>query len=172
MNDRRVPADGGAATPILATVAMLLMLETASLGAAAHWPMLQARVAGATDAAAVGAAAAAAGLVAGEPCAVANAVAERSGARVEECSQEADAVVVSLSMATGLMVARARARAGQPSPSAIYRYDTRTGALGSTVYGVPVGPPTHDLPAPSIPDAAGPVSSIDQGVTCQARRSL
>ncbi|MRG60455.1 helicase [Agromyces sp. CFH 90414] len=73
------------------------------------------RAANAADAAALAAADAISGAVAGEPCALADQVARRNGARLASC-EEAEGGVASVSVAVGVLglEVSARARAGPP----------------------------------------------------------
>jgi secretion/DNA translocation related TadE-like protein len=83
------------------------------------------RAAAAADLAALAAADAARGITAGEPCAVAEAVARRNGARMLSCSQGAGSTVLvrtELSAGNSLGVATGQARAGPPRDPAAGPY--------------------------------------------------
>ncbi|WP_193750509.1 hypothetical protein [Curtobacterium luteum] len=124
------------------------------------------RAQAAADAAALAAAAALVGLVPGDPCARAATVAEADGAVLAGCSTVGARARATTTIGTGAFAVSAVAVAGAPS-----------GARHLCVYGVHVGPRssmsrstrtashTGDLAGP------GPTSTIDQGDTCQARRS-
>lgn len=163
----------GSATPVVAAVAVALLIATLTFVEAARWSVLSERAAGVADAAAVAAAAAAAGFGNREPCAAARVLAARHGAVVAQCVIAGFEARVRVHLRRGVFAASASARAGQPAPSAIYRSGRDDGASGSTVYGVPVGAPTDDLAENDFALACDrrPVRNIDQGVTCQARRS-
>ncbi|MGL3201044.1 MULTISPECIES: hypothetical protein [Curtobacterium] len=165
---RRAPsrAERGSVTVLLAVVLGVgAILATAGIAAATH-RVAVVRVQGASDAAALAAAAALVGLLPGDPCARAAAVASAGGAALDGCSTAGSRARVTATIGSGAFAVSAVAVAGAPS-----------GADHLCVYGVHVGPRspmsrstrtasrTGDLAGP------GPTSTIDQGDTCQARRS-
>lgn len=159
-------ADRGSVTVLLAVVLGVgTAVATVGVTAAAH-RVAVVRAQAAADAAALAAAAALVGLVPGDSCARASAVAAAGGAGLAACSTADAHARVTTTVGTGAFAVSADAVAGPPS-----------GARHLCVYGVHVGPRssmsrstrtashTGDLAGP------GPTSTIDQGDTCQARRS-
>ncbi|MFJ3383977.1 MULTISPECIES: hypothetical protein [unclassified Curtobacterium] len=161
---------GSATIVFVALVAVVLVVLGAVLAAAATRAAV-ARAQGAADAAALAGAAAAAGLLADDVCVAAARVARGNAAVLGPCERSGAVVRVAVVVRSGPFDVRAVAVAG-PSPRA--ETPGRQSSLGHPrhcVYGVPVGPPVIDVPVD--PDARRPRadSTIDQGVTCQARRS-
>lgn len=159
-------ADRGSVTVLLAVVLGIgTAVATVGTVAATH-RVAVVRAQATADAAALAAAAALVGLVPGDPCARASAVAEAGGARLAACSTADAHARVTATVGSSAFAVSADAVAGPPS-----------GARHLCVYGVHVGPRssmsrstrtashTGDLAGP------GPTSTIDQGDTCQARRS-
>jgi secretion/DNA translocation related TadE-like protein len=122
-------ADDGSATVLLAAVLGVGVLTASTALAAAGHRTLAVRADGAADAAALAAAAAASGLVAGEPCAVAERVAAANGAALSTCGRTATTARVRVVVGTGPFAVGAVAVAG-PADGPPEHY----------VYGVPVGP--------------------------------
>ncbi|MDQ1126755.1 secretion/DNA translocation related TadE-like protein [Microbacterium sp. SORGH_AS 505] len=98
------------------TVGVLVVTATLAVGfvTAGAAASTAARASGAADAAALAAADTASGLVPGEPCDQAAAVAGRVGASVSACRLDGLVATVEVSIAFGAWDARARARAGPP----------------------------------------------------------
>lgn len=158
--------DRGSVTVLLAAVLGVgTAVAAVGLAAAGHRVSVV-RVQAAADAAALAAAAALVGLVPGEPCAQASVVARAGGATVSSCTTVDARARVTASTGGGAFAVSAVAVAGPPS-----------GARRLGVYGVHVGPrssvPRSTRTARHTGDVArpGPTCTIDQGDTCQARRS-
>lgn len=114
----RISDDRGAGTALaLAIIATALALALLVTGAGAA-SIAQARAASAADAAALAAADALAGFADGEPCALAEAVARGSGARLDACRVAGLEVRVVAAVPVGALTATARARAGPPAARA------------------------------------------------------
>ncbi|WP_157009228.1 Rv3654c family TadE-like protein [Agromyces laixinhei] len=112
---RRVDADRGAASVlavgVIGAMAALAVALTALLGVF----VVSQRASNAADAAALAAADAISGAVAGVPCALADSVAARNGARLSACEGDgaAASVIVVIDTVAGFAVS-ASARAGPP----------------------------------------------------------
>ncbi|WP_439688773.1 hypothetical protein ACRQ4C_11790 [Curtobacterium sp. SP.BCp] len=159
-------SDRGSVTVLLAVVLGVgTTVATAGVVAATH-RVAVVRAQAAADAAALAAAAALVGLVPGDPCARASVVAEAGGAVLGGCSTAGADARVTTAIGSGAFAVSAVAVAGAPS-----------GARHLCVYGVHVGPRSSmsrsTRTASHTGDVAGPgpTSTIDQGDTCQARRS-
>ena len=103
-------AGSAAATGVVAVVVTL----TLGLGAAGAAAVHAQRLTGAADAAALAAADAASGAVAGFPCARADEIASRASAEVVSCEVEGLIATVRVAAAFGPFPASAVARAGPP----------------------------------------------------------
>jgi secretion/DNA translocation related TadE-like protein len=150
---------GSATVLLVAVLGVGVLVGSAALAAAGHRTQAL-RAQGAADAAAVGTAAAATGLVPGEPCAVATRIATANGATLDACELVATTARVRVVVGTGPFVVGALAVAG-PAGDPPEHY----------VYGVPVGPRSPMSRSTRTRSWPGPISTIDQGDTCQARRS-
>ncbi len=151
--------DGSATVLLAAVLGVAVLLASTALAAAGH-RVLTERAAAAADAAATGAAATATGLLPGAPCAVASRVAGANGAALDACDVAATTTRVRVRIGSGPFAASAVAVAGPAGdPSEHY------------VYGVPVGPRSPMSRSTRTRSWTGPTSTIDQGDTCQARRS-
>lgn len=157
---------------MVGVVTVSMVLATA-LVAAAGTRVAVMRSQGAADAAAVAGAAAAVGLVRGGPCAAADRTARGNGARVSSCDV-ADAVVrVRVHLRSGPFDVEAVALAGPPTTDALtHDPDIDPAGIPVTVCMVclsarrsSMSRSTRTRPRPRAD------STIDQGVTCQARRS-
>ncbi|WP_413318610.1 Rv3654c family TadE-like protein [Agrococcus sp. 1P02AA] len=95
----------------VAAAAMLLALLVVGAGTAS---IAQARAAAAADAAALAAADARSGFVDGSACALAQAVATASGARLLACAVDGREVRVTVAVPLGQLLASATVRAGPP----------------------------------------------------------
>ncbi|WP_166781088.1 Rv3654c family TadE-like protein [Curtobacterium salicis] len=178
---------GSAAVVLVAVVAVVVLVISAVLAAAGHRSGA-ARARGAADAAALAAAAAAIGLVADEPCAAAGRLARADDVVLITCEIDGSVAHVEVSAGSGPAAARAVATAGPGPGSAV---------AGRRAGRVPAFQPSAAdwlrLHRPSPPecvwcacrpaghripgrpgrfhDVRRPISTIDQGDTCQARRS-
>lgn len=136
-----------------------VLVASAALAAAGHRTQFV-RAHGAADAAATSAAATTVGLLGGRPCDVAERVAGANGAVLVGCDLAAATARVRVVVGSGPFAVGASAVAGPADDQPEHG-----------VYGVPVGhrsPMSRTTRARSCP---GPTSTIDQGDTCQARRS-
>ncbi|WIE63889.1 hypothetical protein DEI99_011600 [Curtobacterium sp. MCLR17_036] len=115
---------------------------------------------GVADAAATSAAAAAVGLVPGAPCAVAARVTAAVDSVLTGCETRSATVRVRVLVGSGPFAVDADAVAGPADEQP-----------GHCVYGVPVGHRSPMSRATRTRSWPGPTSTIDQGDTCQARRS-
>jgi secretion/DNA translocation related TadE-like protein len=104
---------GAGAVLAVAVVAAVALVAIAVVGLGAGLAVRQ-RVLGAADAAALAAADAASGAVAGDPCPLAARVAAANGARLDACA--ADGLVLTVAVSAGALGIRltARATAGPP----------------------------------------------------------
>jgi secretion/DNA translocation related TadE-like protein len=114
---QRGRSERGSGTVLAAALGMVLILVTSFVLLLAQSAVLASRSAAAADLAALAAADALRGVSAGDPCAVAAAVAARHGARVLSCSEGRDQSVEVRTQSTAHTVlgsATGRARAGPP----------------------------------------------------------
>ncbi|TCK59625.1 hypothetical protein [Curtobacterium sp. PhB136] len=161
----------GSATVVVVALVAVVSLVLGSVLAAAAVRTASVRAHGAADAAALAGAAAAAGLLPDEVCVAAARVARGNGAVPGACERSGAVVRVAVVARSGPFGVRAVAVAGPSSEPQVPGRPSSRGHPRHCVYGVPVGPPVIDVPVD--PDARRPRadSTIDQGVTCQARRS-
>ncbi|MBF4613726.1 helicase [Curtobacterium sp. VKM Ac-1376] len=125
---RRGAQDGSATVLLAAVLGVGVLIASAALAAAGHRTQAI-RADGAADAAATASAAAATGLVLGEPCVVAARVTTANGATLTACELTATTARVRVRVGTGPFAVGAVAVAG-PADGPPEHY----------VYGVPVGP--------------------------------
>lgn len=114
---RKRQLERGAGTVLALGLGLVVIMATALTVLLAQSAVLASRAAAAADLAALAAADAARGITLGEPCAVAERVADRNNARVLSCSEgDGGTVQVSLELLTStfLGAATGRARAGPP----------------------------------------------------------
>ncbi|MFZ7087081.1 Rv3654c family TadE-like protein [Curtobacterium sp. RRHDQ10] len=174
------PCDRGSASVVVLGVALAMIVGTGALVTAGRSRADLARAASAADAAALAAAAATVGLRPGRPCVSASEVALANGAQLARCVVDDASVVVSVTVRSGVFGVDAASRAG-PARDSTDRWGERLSvhglgrsASGHHVYGVPVGQRLIDsspTPDRSARLRRSVVCIIDQGVTCQARRS-
>jgi secretion/DNA translocation related TadE-like protein len=161
---------GAATVVVLATVCVAVSLIGTAL-AAVRIGLDAVHAADAADSAAIAGAAAVAGLTVGPPCSVAARVAAANGVDLDRCEVDTARVTVRVRVVSAGIPLVARARAGPDERSVGVRRTAR-GSGRSGVYGVPVGPPPPDTTGPlERHGRATTACTIDQGVTCQARRS-
>ncbi|GGL03912.1 hypothetical protein JOE58_001391 [Curtobacterium luteum] len=158
--------DRGSVTVLLAVVLGVGVAVAAAGIAAAAQRVVTVRAQAAADAGALAAAAALVGALDGAPCTRADAVVRAGGATPTTCSTSLATARVTVTVGAGAFAVSAVAVAGPPS-----------GVRGRCVYGVHVGPRSpvsrSTRTASHSGDVAGPgpTSTIDQGDTCQTRRS-
>lgn len=187
---RPVPADRGSATVLVVASMAVLVTVTATLVGAAAVRVGAVRASGAADAGALAAAAALVALVDGEPCDAAARVVAADRADLDRCDLDGASAVVAVRLRIGPVGLTASARAGpgsDPDPPFAHGGTPRThmgrGARYEGGTSCSAGSPaavcmvclsarrssmsrsTRALPCPRAD------STIDQGVTCQARRS-
>lgn len=117
LRGKRWRSERGSGTVLAAALGMVLILATSVVLLLAQSAVLASQTAAAADLAALAAADALRGLSAGEPCAVAAAVAARHDARLTSCTEKGDqSVEVRTRSSTGtfLGAAMGHARAGPP----------------------------------------------------------
>ncbi|WIJ44289.1 type I DNA topoisomerase [Curtobacterium citreum] len=139
-------SDRGSATIVLVgVVALVLLVGSVALGAARD-RVLSTRAAATADSAAIAAAGAAVGLVAGAPCAAAGRVANANDARLTDCRTAGSVARVGVTVGSGAFAVGALAVAGPP-----------TGSCRQCVYGVHVGPRSPSSRSSMVPvrDGAG-----------------
>ncbi|WP_148071104.1 hypothetical protein [Curtobacterium sp. PhB115] len=157
---RPAGAERGSATVLMAAVLGVGVLVGSTALAAAGHRAQAIRAQGSADAAATGAAAASVGLLPGGPCTVAGHLATANGAALAACELASATVRVSVVVGTGPFAVGAVAVAGPADEP-----------CEQCVYGVPVGPRSPMSRSTRTRSCPGPTSTIDQGDTCQARRS-
>jgi len=106
--------DAGAVTVVAATVVGVICSVTVVVAGAAGILIERHHLTGATDAAALAAADAAAGVVPGTPCDEAERIAEADRARILTCAVTGTDAEIEATSTVGPFVIRASARAGQP----------------------------------------------------------
>lgn len=115
----------GSGTVLAMALGLVVIMATAVIVLLSQSAVTAYRAAAAADLAALAAADAARGITAGEPCAVAEAVARRNGARMLSCSEGAGSTVLvrtELSAGNSLGAATGQARAGPPRDPAAGPY--------------------------------------------------
>jgi len=165
--------EGGSASVVVVALAAALLVLLTGIAAAVRLQVDLIRAATAADSAAVAGAAAVVGLVPGPPCSVAATVLARSGITLDECTVTDAEVLVRGSSRSGVVPVGATARAGPDRTSAVYRSAADGGALGHRVCMVCLSD-RHSSASTVVTSALcarRPICTIDQGVTCQARRS-
>jgi secretion/DNA translocation related TadE-like protein len=161
----------GSATVIVVGVLGALMAALVTVTTAASVHVMAGRASSAADGAAIAAAAAAVGLVDGPPCGSATRVAQASAMTLAECRVEGVTATVRITGAAGVFAVSATARAGPEVASAIYRYDPVTDGRSDMCIVCLSASRTTEPRSRRTPRAPEAGSIIDQGVTCQARRS-
>lgn len=173
---------GSATVVVVAVLGAVLVVVSAVLGAAAH-RVGSARAQGAADAAALAAAAAAVGLVPGAPCPAADRAARTNGAAVSSCSVRDAVAVVRVVVATRPFPTAATATAGPDTGASSSDPPGHTAHRGGASWCGWSSPSVCVWCACQTPGHRSPgrpgrdrvvqwlTSTIDQGVTCQARRS-
>lgn len=114
MTRARAHAEDGAATVLALAIVGAVVALAAGFSAVLAGSVASQLAANAADAAALAAADAVSGVVPDEPCALAALTAERNGARLVGCEIAGAAASVTVSVASPLSAATARARAGPP----------------------------------------------------------
>jgi secretion/DNA translocation related TadE-like protein len=178
---------GSVGVVLIAVLAAVTLVVMSALTAAAS-RVSTARARGAADAAAIAAAGAAVGLLPDAPCAAARRLARANRAAVTSCDLQGATAVVAVVVGSGLLSARATATAGPrttagsaPGRSATVRA-VQPGRAGSVrlhrasppkCVWCACRPAGHRIPGRPgrIQTVRRPISTIDQGDTCQARRS-
>jgi len=170
--DGRPVNEHGSATVLLVAVVAAATIVVGSVLAAAGARVVSVRAQSTADAAALAGAAAAVRLVSGAPCDAASRVARRGGADLTGCSTSGAFVRVVVELRSGPLRLGATAVAGPRRTPADRPDRHRPAGIPATVCMVclsarrsSMSRSTRTLPCPRAD------STIDQGVTCQARRS-